>query len=55
MRCLAASPPALTMIHMMAAEFRALHAKARQLVDAGAAGVTLMFDDIDEPPVTDTA
>ncbi|MEC8128125.1 MAG: beta-N-acetylglucosaminidase domain-containing protein [Pseudomonadota bacterium] len=36
--------------HDDAAEFRALHAKARQLVDAGAAGVTLMFDDIDEPP-----
>ena len=34
------------------AEFAALRAKAQQLVDAGAAGVTLMFDDIDAPPVS---
>ena len=33
-----------------AAEFETLLAKARQLQDAGADMVTLMFDDIDEPP-----
>lgn len=32
------------------AEFKTLLLKARQLTDAGADGVTLMFDDIDEPP-----
>ena len=31
-------------------DFAALRAKARQLADAGAGGITLLFDDIDEPP-----